>query len=263
MNQRLRNTILVTGGGSGIGRGLAEEFLKRGNTVIIAGRQQHRLEAVCTANPGMHFRALDISDAEEIARFAREIVVRFPALDTLINNAGMSPLEDLCADDVDVSAAEQTIVTNLLGTIRLTRALLPHFRAQASAAITNVTSALAFVPFAATPTYCATKAALHSYTFSLRHQLRHTNIRVTEIIPPYVQTALLGEWQAVDPRAMPLDAFIGETMRNFDREPTAPENRVEMANFLRYAEREGRFDQAFEALNSIQLFPSDHTPTTK
>ena len=189
----MSNTILVTGGGSGIGRRLAEEFLKRGNTVIIAGRQQDRLEAVCAANPGMHFCALDIRDAEEVARFAREIVIRFPALDTLINNAGMSAIEDLCADDFDVSVAEQTIVTNLLGPIRLTSALLPHFRSQACATITNMSSALAFVPFAAAPTYSATKAAIHSYTMSLRHQLRHTNIRITEIIPPYVQTTLLGE----------------------------------------------------------------------
>jgi len=98
---------------------------------------------------------------------------------------------------------------------------------------------------------------------SLRHQLRHTSIRITELIPPYVQTTLLGEWQAVDPRAMPLETFINETMRNFDRAPTAPENCVEMADFLRYAERDGRFDHAFEAVNSIQLFPSDSTPTTK
>lgn len=241
----------MTGGGSGIGRGLAEQFMKRGNTVVIAGRQRDRLEAVCTANPGMHFHVLDIRDAEGVSRFAKEFVIRFPALNTLINNAGMMAIEDLGVDDV--SLCEQTIVTNLLGTIRLTRALLPHFRSQACATITNVTSGLAFVPFAAAPTYSATKAAIHSYTISLRQQLRHTNIRVTEIIPPYVQTTLLGERQAVDPRAMPLKAFIDETMRNYDVDPTAPENRVKMVDFLRYAERDGRFDQAFEAVNSIQL----------
>ena len=160
--------------------------------------------------------------AEEVSRFAKQIIIRFPALDTLINNAGMMAIEDLGADDVDVSLAErQTILTNLLGPIRLTSALLPHFRSQARATITNMSSGLAFVPFAAAPTYSATKAAIHSYTMSLRHQLRHTNIRVTEIIPPYVQTTLLGEKQAVDPAAMPLEAFIDETMRNYDREPTA------------------------------------------
>lgn len=245
----------MTGGGSGIGRGLAEEFLKRGNTVIIAGRQQDRLRAVCTANPGMHSFTLDIRDAAGVSRFAKEIVTRFPALDTLINNAGMMTIENLGADDPDVgiSIAEQTILTNLLGPIRLTRALLPHFRSQVRATIINVTSGLAFVPFAAAPSYCATKAAIHSYTISLRHQLRNTNIKVTEVIPPYVQTTLLGEEQAVDPAAMPLGAFIDETMRNYDREQTAPENRVEMVDFLRYAERNGHFEEAFDAINSIQL----------
>ena len=136
----MSSTILVTGGGSGIGRGLAEEFLKRGNTVIIAGRQQDRLKAVCTANRGMHFSALDIRDAEGVSRFAKEIVIRFPALDTLINNAGIMAIEDLGADDVDGSVAEQTIVTNLVGPFRLTSALLPHFRSQPRAAIINVSS---------------------------------------------------------------------------------------------------------------------------
>ena len=249
----MSSTILITGGGSGIGRRLAEEFLKRRNTVIIAGRQQGRLEAVCAANPGMHFCPLDIQDADGVVRFAKEIVIRFPALDTLINNAGTMAIEDLCADDADVAVAEQIVVTNLLGPIRLTSALLPHLRSQPRAVITNVTSGLAFVPFVLAPTYSATKAAMHSYTLSLRHQLRDTNISVTELIPPYVQTTLLGEQQAVDPAAMPLDVFIEETMRNYDREPTAPENRVEMVNYLRYAERDGHFDQAFEAVNSIQM----------
>lgn len=249
----MSNTILITGGGSGIGQRLAEEFLKRGHTVIIAGRQQDRLEAVCAANPGMHFCQLDIRDADAIGRFAKDIVARFPALDMLINNAGMMVVEDLLADDADVAVSEQTIVTNLLGPIRLTSALLPHLRSRPRATITNVTSGVGFVPFVVTPTYSATKAALHSYTMSLRHQLRETNVSVTELIPPYVQTTLLGEQQAVDPAAMPLDTFIEQTMGNYDRDPSALENRVEMVDYLRFAERDGHFDQAFEAINSIEV----------
>ena len=248
----MSNTILITGGGSGIGQRLAEEFLKRGNTVIIAGRREDRLKAVCAANPGMHFCPLDIRDADAIERFAEEIVSRFPALDTLINNAGMMVIENLIQDD-DTAAAEQTIITNLLGPIRLTRALLPHLLSQPSATITNVTSGLAFVPSAFAPSYSATKAAMHSYTLSLRRQLRDTNIAVTELIPPYVQTTLLGEQQANDPRAMPLDAYIEETMRNYDQDPTAPENRVELVNVQRFAERDGQFDEVYEAINSIKV----------
>lgn len=248
----MSKTILVTGGGSGIGRGLAEEFLKRGHTVIIAGRQQARLEAVRVANPGMHVALLDIQDALGIADFAKDIVTRFPALDTLINNAGIMAVENL-AEDADTAMAENIIATNLLGPIRLTRALLPHLRSQPRATITNVTSGVGFVPFAATPTYSATKAAMHSYTLSLRRQLRDTNVTVTELIPPYVQTTLLGEQQAVDPAAMPLDAFIEETMRNYDREPAALENRVEIVDYLRFAERDGHFDEAYEAVNAIQV----------
>jgi uncharacterized oxidoreductase len=244
------NTVLVTGGGSGIGRGLAEEFLKRGNQVIIAGRRKDLLEKVRADNPAMHVLALDISDAGATAQFARDIIARFPEVNVLINNAGIMATEDLTADPVDLDVAEATVATNLLGPIRLTAALLPHLRRQPRAAIMNVTSGLAFVPLATAPAYSATKAAMHSFTVSLRHQLRETNVSVTEIAPPYVRTTLLGEQQAVDPAAMPLEAFIAETMCNFDADLGGAENLVEMVGFLRNAEREGRFDEAFAAVNS-------------
>lgn len=246
-----KDTVLVTGGGSGIGRRLAEELQKRGNQVVIAGRRQDVLEAACAANPGMQSIVLDVSDPAAVKRFAGEVVARFPALNFLINNAGMLASEDLTADPVDLNVAERTIVTNLLGPIRLTAALLPHLQRQPRAKIVNVSSGLGFVPLASAPTYSATKAALHSYTLSLRHQLRDTNVTVTEIIPPYVQTTLVSEEQAVDPAAMPLEDFIAETMRNFDAEPDAPENCVQAATFPRNAEREGRFEAAFGAVNSM------------
>ena len=184
--QTAQNTILVTGGGSGIGRGLAESFHRLGNQVIIAGRRREQLESVAAANPGMQLLTLDQSDAADIERFATEATQRHPKLNVVINNAGIQHSEDLTAGRV--AEAEAMIITNRLGPIRLTAALLPRLLAQPRSAVLNVTSALAFLPKAQVPTYCATKAALHSYTQSLRFQLRNTAVQVIEIIPPGVQT---------------------------------------------------------------------------
>lgn len=242
------NTILITGGGSGIGRALAEEFHKAGNTVIIAGRRQSVLDEVTAANPGMASAVLDVESPEAIKAFAAKIVADYPALNVLFNNAGIMTPEDVKAGGVAV--AEATIAINLLGPIRLIDALLPHLRAQADAAIINTTSGLAFVPLAITPTYSATKAALRSYTQSLRFQLKG-EVEVIELAPPYVQTELMGEHQASDPNAMPLDEFIAETMANFRTVPTPADNQVGRVKFLSEAERRGEYDQVFAGLNSM------------
>ena len=192
------NTILITGGGSGIGRGLAEAFQALGNHVIIAGRRQQALEETTAANPGMASLTLDIGDPASIRSFAAELAARYPALNVLINNAGIMRVEKLQAQPDDLADAEAIVATNLLGPIRLTAALLPLLEKQPYAAIMNVSSGLAFVPLAPTPTYCATKAALHSYTQSLRYQLQGSAIEVLELIPPYVATHLLDG--AADPR---------------------------------------------------------------
>ncbi len=242
------NTILVTGGGSGIGRGLAEELQKLGNHVIIAGRRRAMLDETTAANPGMSSIVFDIEEASSIRSFVPELIAQFPKLNVVINNAGIMRPENLLEQPEDLAAAEAIIATNLLGPIRLTAALIPHFKQQTSAAIINVSSGLAFIPIAMTPTYCATKAAIHSYTQSLRHQLKGTKIEVLEIIPPYVQTDLMGG--AADPRAMPLKDFIAETMALLTQQPTPPEIATERVKFLSEAAQRGEYDKVFGILNS-------------
>jgi len=159
------NTILITGGGSGIGRGLAVALHARGNQVIITGRDLQKLAAEKRANPGIVSRRLDVDDPAAIATFASSIVDEFPALNVVINSAGILPAENVLSGDTKI--AEAVILTNLLGPIRLINALLPHFSRLSSSAILLISSGLGFVPLAFVPTYSATKAAIHSYSQSL------------------------------------------------------------------------------------------------
>ena len=247
--QTTGNTILITGGGSGIGRGLAEAFHNAGNQVIISGRRKAALDEVTAANPGMVSLTVDMTDKADIVRFAAEVIERFPALNAVINNAGIMADEDALAAPDYLDIAEATIATNLLGPIRLTAALIPHLLQQARAAIMTVSSGLAFVPKASTPTYSATKAAIHSYTQSLRYQLRNTAVEVIEIAPPYVQTTLQGEQQANDPNAMPLDAYIAETMQLLAGNPENGEVLVQRVHRQRFAEQTGNAAAVFGFIN--------------
>jgi len=244
------NTILITGGASGIGRALAESFHKLGNEVIISGRRQKALDEVTAANPGMRSLQLDIGDKAGVKSFAAQVSARYPNLNVLINNAGIMQVEDINAAPSNLEIAEQTISTNLLGPIRLTAALLPLLQAQKHAAILTVSSGLAFVPMAATPTYSATKAAIHSYSMALRHQLRGASVEVIEIVPPYVQTDLMGEHQASDPNAMPLEDFVTEVMQILSSRPDVAEVVVGRCVPLRSAAENGTLDAMFQAINS-------------
>lgn len=206
------NTILITGGGSGIGRGLAEAFHRQGNKVIISGRRQEALRQTIAANPGMEAVELDVQDPASIAQVAGKLVQEHPGLNVLINNAGIMRV-DAVENPIDQRGAQTVVQTNLMGPILMTSALIEHLKRQTAAAVINVTSGLAFTPLAATAVYCATKAALHSFTMSQRLLLENTSVRVIELAPPYVQTELMGAAQASDPQAMPLDEYIAETMR--------------------------------------------------
>lgn len=203
------NTIFITGGGTGIGRGLAEALHKLGNKVIISGRRKERLEETIKANPGMSAIELNVQDPDSIKAVARQLIEEYPDLNVLFNNAGIM-LPDNAAGVIDEAVLVSTVTTNLLGPIRMTSALIEHLKSKEEAVIINTTSALAFVPLAMTAVYSATKAALHSYTMSQRYMLKNTSVKVLEMAPPGVQTDLM---DLNNPYAMPLAQFIEATMK--------------------------------------------------
>lgn len=237
------NTILITGGGSGIGRELAHKWHDLDNTVIVAGRTQASLDETAAGHANIHTMIVDVGDADDLARFAKKVVEVHPAINVLVNNAGIMRFEDI-TEERELGDAEATIATNLLGPIRLIDGLIEHLKAQENAAIINVTSGLAFVPMPRTATYSATKAAMHSYTVSLRAKLEG-KVEVIELAPPAVQTELT-PGQSTRQGYMPLDQFIEETMLGFTAEDTPQEVLTQNVLFLRNAEAEGRFDKALK-----------------
>lgn len=242
------NVILITGGGSGIGEALAHRFHDAGNTVIVAGRRQEALDKAIAGRPNMHALTLDVESAEGVADFAGRLLSAHPALNILVNNAGIMRFEDAGAKR-DLADAEATITTNLLGPIRLIDALIDHLVAQPDAAIVNVTSGLAFVPLVPTPTYNATKAAIHSYTVALRETLKG-KVEVIELAPPGVQTDLT-PGQANRPGYQPLAEFVDEVAGLFAQSPTPKEILVERVRPLRFAEADGQFDERLAMLNEM------------
>ena len=222
------NTIFITGGGSGIGRGLAEALHKRGNQIIIAARRKEKLIDVAKANSGMKWVELNIEDTTSISAVAKKLIAEYPRLNVLLNNAGVMQFDNI-SGPVDDKLLLSMLTTNLIGPIRLTGALIEHLKRQNDAVVINNSSVLGFVPLAMAAVYCSTKAALHSYTLSLRYKLRNTPVKVLEMAPPWVQTDLHNSNN--EPRAMPLAQFIEETMQVLGTD--AEEVLVERAKPLR------------------------------
>lgn len=246
--QTTANTIVMTGGGSGIGRELAQRLNALGNTVIVTGRRLQPLQETIAGRTRMHAFELDIDDPAAIGHFAQQVLAQFPSTNVLINNAGIMRTEEVSSAS-SLQDAEAQITTNLLGTIRMTNAFIEHLKQQANAAVLTVSSGLAFVPLVSAPIYSATKAAIHSYSQSLRQQLAG-RVEVIELAPPAVQTNLT-PGQSTRAGYLPLAAFMDELMALLCQQPTPQEVLVERARFLRSAEREGRFEQVFQQLNGI------------
>jgi uncharacterized oxidoreductase len=208
-------TILITGGGSGIGGGLAEAFFQLGNKVIITGRRPKVLKEMTQKHKGMEAFAMDVSSESDVHRLFKAVSKKYPTLDVVINNAGLMLWPDFGGGERLGDTLYQEIDVNLKGLIRMTSVFLPLLKKQKESTLVNVSSGLAFVPLAPTPIYCATKAAVHSFSDSLRYQLRKTSVQVIELAPPAVKTEL-GEAPGQPGRdypRMPLDQFIKETMK--------------------------------------------------
>jgi uncharacterized oxidoreductase len=243
------NTIFIPGSTSGIGLALAVELQARGNTVIVGGRRAELLGQISAAHPGIDTVQIDTADPASIESAAKDVLARHPGLNVLVAMAGIMRIEDWRQPESFLASAESVITTNVLGPIRLIAAFVEHLRAQPAATIVTVSSGLGFAPLTVTPSYNASKAAIHMLTESLRLQLADTTVQVTELVPPSVRTALL-PGQENSEFAMPLDDFVAEVLALLQAQPDAREIQVERVKFLRYGEARGDYDQVVETLNA-------------
>ncbi|MFF6999017.1 SDR family oxidoreductase [Streptomyces sp. NPDC008313] len=242
------NTIFIPGSTSGIGLALALELRARGNTVIVGGRRAELLEQIAAEHPGIHTVRIDTTDTASIASAAKQVLADHPDLNVLVTMAGVMHVEDWHTPASFLATAETTVTTNVLGPIRLIAAFVEHLQARPDATIITVSSGLAFTPLRMTPSYNASKAAIHMLSESVRLQLADTSVRVVELEPPSVRTALL-PGQEDNELAMPLDEFVTEVVGLLEAQPDAKEIQVERVKFLRYGEARGDYDQVVETLN--------------
>ncbi|HEY1920018.1 MAG TPA: SDR family NAD(P)-dependent oxidoreductase [Streptosporangiaceae bacterium] len=242
------NTIFIPGATSGIGLALALALQARGNTIIVGGRRTERLAQIAAGHPGLDTVQIDTTDPASITQAAQQVLASHPDLNVLIPMAGIMRVEDWRQPGTCLASAESVITTNVLGPIRLIAAFIEHLRAQPDATIVTVSSGLAFTPLKVTPSYNASKAAIHMLSESLRLQLAGTSVKVVELVPPSVRTELM-PGQQDNERAMPLDEFVAEVLTLIETQPDAKEIQVERVKFLRYGEARGDYDHVVGVLN--------------
>ncbi|MEU6646919.1 SDR family NAD(P)-dependent oxidoreductase [Saccharomonospora sp. NPDC046836] len=242
------NTIFIPGSTSGIGLALALELQAKGNTVIVGGRRTELLGKIAAEHPGIDTVQIDTADSASIEAAAKQVLAKHPDLNVLVPMAGIMRVEDWHRPESFLESAEAVVTTNLLGPIRLIAAFVEHLRTRPDATIVTVSSGLAFTPLKVTPSYNASKAAIHMLSESLRLQLADTAVKVVELEPPAVRTALMPGHEDND-AAMPLDEFVAEVMTLLETQPDAKEIQVERVKFLRYGEARGDYDQVVATLN--------------
>jgi uncharacterized oxidoreductase len=245
------NTVLITGGATGIGFSLAEHLLKAGNEVIICGRRREKLAEAKARLPRIRTKRCDLSRDSQRRILHDWVTSRFRDINVLVNNAGIQRMIDLKKGERDLLGGEDEIETNLKACIQLSTCFVPDLLRRKEAAIINISSGLAFVPLAIMPVYCATKAALHSFSLSLRHQLQETPVKVFEIIPPMVDTELDGgarESRGEQYRGIPPCEVAAATMKAFENDEF--ETAVGQARDLRRAVSSGNESRVFQRMNS-------------
>jgi short-subunit dehydrogenase involved in D-alanine esterification of teichoic acids len=243
------NTIFIPGSTSGIGLSLALALQARGNTVVIGGRRTDLLDQIAAEHPGIDTVLIDTTDPGSIESAARQVLDRHPDLNVLVAMAGIMRVEDWRKPGDFLASAEEVVTTNVLGPVRLIAAFIEHLRARPDATIVTVSSGLAFTPLAVTPSYNASKAAIHLLSESIRLQYQDTAVKVVELEPPSVRTALV-PGQEDNEVAMPLEEFTAEVMALLEAQPDAKEIQVERVKFLRYGEARGDYDQVVATLNA-------------
>jgi short-subunit dehydrogenase involved in D-alanine esterification of teichoic acids len=243
------NTIFIPGSTSGIGLALALALAAKGNTVIVGGRRTDQLDAITAQHPELGAVRIDVADPASISKAADRVLADYPALNVVIAMAGIMKIEDWHQPATFLDSAEAIVTTNVLGPIRLIAAFIEHLQKQPDSTIVTVSSGLGFAPLRVTPSYNATKAAIHMLSESVRLQLADTSVKVVELVPPAVRTGLL-PGQEDSEFAMPLEEFVDEVVGLLQTQPDAHQILVERVKFLRYGEARGDYDQVVATLNA-------------